>query len=150
MTTAAQNIGLIEVVSIIVGLFVVLGVFLALAKWIMYLTIKPIWEKLKDLDAENKALRKENGELALTVKEQKSETTNKLTVAGAENRAIVSQSMTEVVGEVANVSKHYSEFQQQIEALISALRLELAKDYVMTKDLEREFEICRKTTHGVS
>jgi hypothetical protein len=150
MTNAAQSIGLVEVVAIVVGLFIVLGVFLALAKWIMYLTIKPIWEKLKTLEVENKTLRDSNTELGTALQKQETNTTTRLAVAGAENQALVAQSMVEIVGEVANVSKHYSEFQKEIEGLISSLKLELAKDYVTAEKLEREFEICRKTTHGVS
>jgi cell division protein FtsB len=146
---AAQQIGLIEVVSIVVGLFVVLGVFLALGKWIMYLTTKPIWEKLKALDEENKTLRNENNDLKAKVSGYETQMQNQLDVAAAQNRALVSQSMTEVVGEVANVSSHYSEFQKQIDSQISALKLELAKDYVTKEGLNREFDICRKTTHGV-
>lgn len=146
---AAQSIGLIEVVSIVVGLFVVLGVFLGLGKWIMYLTTKPIWEKLKSLDNENRTLRDENNELKTKVGNYEVAMKNQLDVAAAENRALVSQSMVEVVGEVASVSNHYSEFQKQIESQISAMKLELVKDYVTSEGLQREFDICRKTTHGV-
>lgn len=149
MTNTAQSVGLIEVVSIVVGLFVVLGVFLALGKWIMYLTTKPIWEKLKSLDEENKTLRTENNDLRSKVAGYETAMKTQLDVAAAENRALVSRSMTEVVGEVANVSNHYSEFQQKIESQISAMKLELAKDYVTSKELERELGICRQTTHGV-
>jgi hypothetical protein len=138
MTNTAQSIGLIEVVSIVVGLFVILGVFLALAKWIMWLTVKPIWEKLKELSSENKELRNANN----TLKTQ-------LEVASANNRTLVSQSMVEVIQEVGTVSTHYAEFRREMENRFSTLELDLAKKHVTKEDLEREFEICRKTTHGV-
>lgn len=133
-----HNIGLVEIVSIIVGLFVVLGVFLALAKWIMYLTVKPIWAKLDELSADSKSLRDSSSELS-----------RKIEVASADNKTLVSQSMVDVVQEVGRVSTHYSDFRQEMENRFAAVKLDLAQNHVTKNELERELMICRKTTHGV-
>lgn len=128
---------LIEVIAVvIVGMFAILGVFLALAKWIMYLTIKPIWGKFHTLERESKELREQNDKLRSGIE-----------LAAAQNRALVSQSMTEVVNQVAEVSKHYVTFQNELEQRFAAVNLDLVKSYITKKDLERELEICRKTTH---
>ncbi len=124
-----------EIIVTVVSVFVILGVFLGLAKWIIYLTVKPIWVTLATTTDELKTVRAENADL----KAQMATTT-------ANNKVLVTESMADVVGQITAMSGHYAEARAENAASVSAIRLKLAEEYTTKNDLEREFDICRNRT----
>lgn len=137
MNETLPGIGFIDVVTLVVGLFVVMSVFLGLAKWLTHLTMKPVWEKLKEHESDKKELTAKVSRLETELQETRTA-----------NEALLRQSMTDVMNEIANVSDRYAQFRQEVNGHLSGLRLDLAENYVNTEQLAREFKICRETTHG--
>jgi hypothetical protein len=125
-----------EMIAVVVGIFVIAGVVFGLAKWIVYLTVKPIWKAKDGIDGQVKELFDRVNALE-----------NSAGVDRLQTRNMVTEAMSDMVQQVADLSGRYYQFHEEHEKAVAELRLTLSNNYVNNDKLERELKICRTTTH---